>query len=47
MAASLSALGVMVAAILLAVALFGGEVDSGPLQVAVTLGLAAAVLIAA
>ncbi len=47
LAASLSALGVMVAAILLSVALFGGEVDSGPLQVAMTLGLAAAVLIAA
>ena len=45
--ASLAALGVMVAAILLAVALFGGEVDTGPLQVAMTLGLAAAVLIAA
>lgn len=42
--ASLSALGVMVAAILLSVALFGGEVDAGPLQVAMTLGLAAAVL---
>ena len=47
LAASLSALAVMVVAILLAVALFGGEVDSGPLQVAMTLGLAAAVLIAA
>ncbi len=47
LAASLSALGVMVAAILLAVALFGGEVDAGPLQVAMTLGLSAAVLIAA
>ena len=47
LAASLAALGVMVVAILLAVALFGGEVDSGPLQVAMTLGLAAAVLIAA
>ena len=45
--ASLSALGVMVVAILVAVFLFGGEVDSGPLQVAMTLGLAAAVLIAA
>ncbi len=47
LAASLSALGVMVAAILVSVALFGGEVDSGPLQVAMTLGLSAAVLIAA
>jgi len=47
MLASLSALGVMVVAIRVAVFLFGGEVDSGPLQVAMTLGLAAAVLIAA
>ena len=47
MLASLSALGAMVAAILIAVVLFGGEVDSGPLQVAMTLGLSAAVLIAA
>jgi NhaC family Na+:H+ antiporter len=47
MLASLSALGVMVVAILVAVFLFGGEVDSGPLQVAMTIGLAAAVLIAA
>lgn len=46
MLASLSALGVMVAAILIAVALFGSHVDSGPLQVAMTLGLAAAVVIA-
>lgn len=43
----MSALGVMAAAILLAVTLFGGEVDAGPLQVAMTLGLAAAVLLAA
>ncbi len=36
----------MIAAILLSVVLFGGEVDSGPLQVAMTIGLSVAVLIA-
>ncbi len=47
MLASLSALGVMVVTILIAVVLFGGEVDSGRLQIAMTIGLSAAVLIAA
>lgn len=37
----------MVLAILVAVALFGGEVDAGPLQVAMTLGLAVSIVIAA
>lgn len=45
--ASVSALGVMVTAIVVTVILFGGEVDSGPLQVSMTIGLSVAVLIAA
>ena len=45
--ASMSALLVMVVAILFAVVMFGEEVDGGPLQVSMTLGLAVAILIAA
>ena len=45
--ASVSALAVMVLSILGAVALFGEEVDGGPLQVAMTLGLSVTVMIAA
>lgn len=45
--ASVSALVVMVLSILGAVALFGAEVDGGPLQVAMTLGLSVTVMIAA
>lgn len=47
MLASVSTLLVMVAAIVLPVVLFGREADTGPLQVAMTVGLSIAIVIAA